>query len=117
MRAVALFRPGPEWVPGKTIYEQGPCVQGHLEAMRRLFDEGTLLLGGPFDRAGGIAVLEVLDEEEAVDLMAADPGVVADVFSVEVRSLLAYFDAFAGARADGTVDDLAAAPGRRAPVR
>ena len=109
MRFAILIGHGPEWKPGKSVYEQGPSITGHLEAMRRHYTEGRLLLGGPFDEDGGMAILEVPDAEAAVALMEADPGVEANVFSYEVRTLHAYFDAFAGHGTAHTVAELEAA--------
>jgi uncharacterized protein YciI len=94
MRFVTLFDHGPRWARGRSIYQQGPVVGEHLESMRRLYDAGTLLLGGPFDDQGGVAVLEVADLDEAVRLMDADPAVRAGVLSHRLHRLHAYFDAF-----------------------
>ena len=104
---VALIGHGPNWLPGKSVYEQGQPVRDHLAAMRSRYEEGSLLLGGPFDRGGGIAVLDVAGELEARELMDADPGVVAGVMSYELHHLTAYFDAFHSFSAAGSVDDLA----------
>jgi uncharacterized protein len=104
---IALIGHGPNWVEGKSVYEQGQPVRDHLTSMRARYEEGSLLLGGPFDRGGGIAVLDVADEAAARTLMDADPGVVAGVMSYELHRLTAYFDAFHGFSATGSVDDLA----------
>jgi uncharacterized protein YciI len=109
MRFTVLIGHGPEWKPGKSVYEQGPSISGHLEAMRAHYAAGRLLLGGPFDHDGGIAVLEVPDKDAAIALMEADPGVIAEVFSYDVRALNAYFDAFAGVGTTHTVEELEAA--------
>jgi hypothetical protein len=77
--------------------------------MRRRFDEGTLLLGGPFDRAGGIAVWNAHDLDHARALIDADPAVVADLMSYELYEVTAYFDRLHGHAADGDVAQLAAA--------
>ena len=106
MRYVALISHGPRWRTGRSVFEQGPAMQDHLEAMRRRFDEGSLLLGGPFDGKGGIAVLDAPDEDAAADVMDTDPGVVAGVLTYELHHLNAYFDAFAGVRAEETVAEL-----------
>ena len=96
---VALIHPGPNWKPG-SVYDQGAPIADHLVAMGRRFDEGSLLLGGPFDRDGGIAVLDVEDRAAANTLMDADPAVVAGVLVYEVYALTAYYDAFHGVRRD-----------------
>jgi uncharacterized protein YciI len=97
MRVVVLLGPGDNWIPGQTVYEQGPPIVEHLEAMRGLYNAGTLLLGGPFiDSQAGIAVLEVPDAAEGTRLMELDPAVQAGVFTFEVHRLRTYFDALAG---------------------
>jgi uncharacterized protein YciI len=101
MVVVALIGHGPEWIAGKSVHEQGASVQAHLVAMRHRFNEGTLLLGGPFDRAGGIAVLDVGDRAAAERVMEADPAVIAGVMVYELFELTAYFDAFTGHGIDG----------------
>ena len=78
MRCIALISHGPAWLAGRSVYEQGPVVDAHLAAMCRRFDEGSLLLGGPYaSRTGGIAVLDVADFDAPRRLMDADPGVAA----------------------------------------
>lgn len=107
---VTIIGHGPHWVPGRSVYEQDRAVvQAHLESMRRRFEDGTLLLGGPFDRAGGLAVWNAEDRHHARSLIEADPGVVAGVMTYELYELTAYFDRFTGHSAVGDVADLAGA--------
>jgi uncharacterized protein YciI len=108
MRFAALFDHGPNWEHGKTVYEQGAPIEGHLESMRRRFDEGSLLLGGPFEDGGGIAVLDATDETAATQLMDADPAVSAGVLSYRLHRVHAYFDAFGSVRTELSVSRLAA---------
>ena len=42
---IALIGHGPQWLEGKSVYEQGKPVEEHLVAMRRHFDDGVLELG------------------------------------------------------------------------
>jgi uncharacterized protein YciI len=101
MRYVALIGRGPRWIADKPVWEQGRPIQEHLAAMRDRYDEGRLLLGGPFtDPSGGIAVLDVEDEAAAVALMEADPGVRAGVLVYTLHAMRAYFDAFTGLRTE-----------------
>lgn len=110
---VTFIGHGPKWIPGSSVYEQDRTViEAHLSSMRRRFEEGTLLLGGPFDRAGGIAVWDAEDVDHARRLIEADPAVVAEVMSYELYALTAYFDAFAHHAVDGDVADLARAAAR-----
>lgn len=107
MRFVTIFSHGPRWQPGKSVYEQGPVIDDHLVTMRRRFDEGTLLLGGPFDEGGGIAVLEASDASAARDVIESDPAVRAGVLEYRLHRVHAYFDALASVRTTGSVADLA----------
>jgi uncharacterized protein YciI len=107
MRFVTLFSYGPNWQTGRTVYQQGTPIEGQLDSMRRRFDEGVLLLGGPFDDGGGIAVIEARDEDEAVTLLDLDPAVMTGVLSYRLHRLHAYFDAFASVRTEMSVADLA----------
>jgi uncharacterized protein YciI len=105
---VTIFSHGPQWQTGKTVYEQGPVIDNHLIAMRHRFDEGTLVLGGPFDDgAGGIAVVEASDASTARHVIESDPAVRAGVLDYRIHRLHAYFDALASTRTTGTVADLA----------
>lgn len=95
MRVIAHLSPGPKWIAGKTLYEQGEPIEAHRISMRRRYDEGSLLLGGPYEGLGaGIAVLDVEDMRHATSLMDDDPGVATGVLSYEIRQLMPIFDAF-----------------------
>ena len=107
MRCIALISHGPAWLAGRSVYEQGPVVDAHLAAMCRRFDEGSLLLGGPYaSHTGGIAVLDVADFDAARRLMDADPGVAAEVMTYRLETVVAYFDAFTGERTTATASEL-----------
>ena len=112
MRYIALFDHGPNWRKGSSVYEQGAPIEGHLESMRRHFETGVLLLGGPFERGGGIAVLDVADEADALEIMNTDPAVAAGVLTYALHAHHAYFDAFTGSGTDLTVRELAGQRGR-----
>jgi len=107
MRHIALFGHGPNWKKGASVYEQGAPIEGHLASMRRHFETGVLLLGGPFDRGGGIAVLDVAEETAATAIMDADPAVAAGVLTYTLHAHHAYFDAFTGAGTPLSVPELA----------
>ena len=96
MRVIAHIAPGPSWLTGRPVVEQGEPIRAHLRFMQTLFDDGTLLLGGPArDGMSGLAVLEVPDLATARELASADPGVVADVLVYDVQELVAFFDTLA----------------------
>jgi uncharacterized protein YciI len=108
MRYVVLFKEGPNWNPDRSLYDQGEPIAGHLAAMKQRFDEGSLLLGGPLENGGGLAIFEVADERAALDLLAADPAVEAGIVGYTLQRLIPYFDVINATRTDATVEELAA---------
>ena len=60
---LALYRPGPAWLTGKSVMEQ-PLKQ-HGKYMLSLYIKGSMKLAGPLtDNAGGAVLLEVSNETE-----------------------------------------------------
>ena len=101
MRVVAHITPGPAWLAGRSVYEQGEPIGAHLRFMRARFYDGSLLLGGPTrDGLSGLAVLEVPDLDAALAFAAADPGVAADVLVYDVHELVPFFDAIGAGGAE-----------------
>jgi len=81
---VQLSFPGPNWIPGKPIYEQN--LMEHAKYQERLLEQGKLVLAGPFsDSSGGLTVLKVETENEARAIMEKDPAVIDGVFKAHVR--------------------------------
>jgi uncharacterized protein YciI len=107
MRVLAHIRPGPSWLAGRAVWQQGPAVEAHLTYMRARYDTGELLVGGPL-RGGmsGMALLEVPDLAAAHAFAAADPAVAANVLVYEVSQILPYFDAYSGLRSEGVRREL-----------
>lgn len=92
---VVLYTPGPNWLPGQGVYNQPLEEHGHY--MQRLYDQGKLLLGGPFiDDSGGMAVIEVAGEAEAQRAVADDPAVRDGIFSATIHPWHRVFDRSAG---------------------
>jgi uncharacterized protein YciI len=80
-----LWAPGSAWVPGKTVREQPHWAQ-HAAFMDRIFENGTVVLGGPFaDSTGALVIVEAENEHEVADLFASDPFVVHDIFVLSSR--------------------------------
>ena len=95
---VILWAPGPAWVAGKPVRNQ-PYWTEHADFMDRLFENGTVVLGGPFaDATGSLVIVEAESEDEVADLFAGDPFVVHGIF---VRSLLKRWLLFLDARHKG----------------
>jgi uncharacterized protein YciI len=69
-----VFRnPGPSWVPGLSSREQ-PLWDEHALFMDRLFDQGRIVLGGPYaDFSRVLLVVQARDKNEASELFRDDP--------------------------------------------
>jgi uncharacterized protein YciI len=73
------YSPGEMYDFTKSVYQQD--LKEHGLYMKQLSDSGKLLLAGPFTKdAGGMAILNVVDEKEALDIVNKDPAVVKKVF-------------------------------------
>lgn len=80
-----LWTQGPAWVAGKTVRDQ-PYWEEHAAWADRLFENGTIVLGGPFaDTTGGLVIIEAESEEEVTDVLAQDPFVVHGIFARSLR--------------------------------
>ena len=78
------YRCGPEWVHGKTVFEQP--LQDHLAYMHQLVEAGILKMGGPFlDDTGGLIVVIAETEQEAGELATADPAVRNGVMTAQTH--------------------------------
>ena len=76
--------PGPAWKKGKGIGEQNLLDHGNY--IHKLYKQGILLEGGPFlDATGGLAIIQVDDEQQAEKIATEDPAVVEGVFTAEVH--------------------------------
>lgn len=67
----------------KSVEEKRLAIRPtHRDYLKSLFDQGKLVLSGPFaDDAGALLIYEVADEAEARALIAADPYTEANVIS------------------------------------
>ncbi|HLI71953.1 MAG TPA: YciI family protein [Ktedonobacteraceae bacterium] len=79
---VVLWAHGPAWVEGQTVRVQ-PYWDEHAAFMDRLFAEGMIVLGGPFvDDTGAMGIFEAESEQDLADLLARDPFVIHEVFTL-----------------------------------
>jgi len=62
-------------------------MKPHVSYLKKLFDEGTLVITGPFidERRGGMFILEVANEEELDDIVKNDPAIISGLAKSEVR--------------------------------
>jgi uncharacterized protein len=91
---VILWAPGPAWVQGKTVREQ-PHWEQHATFMDGLFENGMVVLGGPFaDATGSLVIVEAENEHEVADVFAHDPFVVHAIFALSsLKQWLLFLDA------------------------
>ncbi len=90
IRYVVFHRQGPNWLPGKTLFDQ-PGVQEHVAHYSKVLEAGQLALGGPhLDATGGGMMIPAagVSEEDVRGFAAADPAVVSGVLDYEVRPWL-----------------------------
>ena len=81
---LCVYRPGPRWLPGKPLAEQP--LREHGRYMLDLYKRGVMRLAGRFaDGSGGAMLFGADDEASAQAIVAADPAVVAETFTSEVR--------------------------------
>jgi uncharacterized protein YciI len=115
MRVLARIVPGPAWLPGKSVYQQGLAIAAHLAFMGAQFAKGSLLMGGPSATGMfGFAVLDVADLDAAESFADADPGVVAGVLAYEINEWYPFLDVVTGVRDEGEAGGLTR-PGGQLP--
>ena len=90
---IILWAPGAAWVPGKPVREQ-PYWEQHADFMDRLFENGMVVLGGPFaDASGALLIVEAENEHEVADVFAHDPFVVHEIFALSsLKQWLLFLD-------------------------
>ncbi len=92
---VIIFKRGPQWIAGKSVWEQR--LRKHGEYMQKLFENKKLLFAGPFlDDQGGLAVVDVSSEDEAKNILAEEPATQEHIFEAELHAIRFTFDAGKG---------------------
>lgn len=85
--------PGARWDPAKATREQAFWDE-HARYMDALFDDGAVVLGGPFtDRTGSMVVVRARDARHASRMFRDDPWSVHDVLVAgEVKAWTIFLD-------------------------
>jgi uncharacterized protein YciI len=89
---VLVHEAGPTWQPGVPFREQHG-VESHMGFMRRLHEEGLLVIGGPFlddadDLPVGMAIIRAPSLEDAERIAVLDASLAAGLLRVRVRPWL-----------------------------
>ncbi len=90
----AFFTPASAWRDGKTSREQ-PYWSEHATFMDQLFEEGIVVLGGPYaDYTSLLVIVEALKKEAVHTLFGQDPFVIHKVVDISsVHEWLIFLDA------------------------
>src|SRR3974377_354352 len=79
---VILWAPGAAWEAGKTVREQAYWDE-HAAFMDQLFEEGMVIMGGPFtDGTGSLVIVEAEGIDEVPTLCANDPFLIHQIFAL-----------------------------------
>jgi uncharacterized protein YciI len=91
-RVIVRWRAGPTWTSGPP--EDQPGWDEHATFIDDLIERGIFVMGGPFaDYSGSFTIMENVGEQEARDLVTADPFVANGVFELDdVRTWNVYVD-------------------------
>jgi uncharacterized protein YciI len=81
---LCVYKPGPRWLQGKPLSEQP--LREHGRYMLDLYKRGVMRLAGRFaDGSGGAMLFGASDDAAARAIVDADPAVVAQTFTYELR--------------------------------
>ena len=91
---VTIFTPGTNWVAGKTSREQSYWTE-HAVFMDALFEDGTVIMGGPFaDYSNILVIVEASNENAVPGLFKRDPFIVQGILHLaSVHEWLVFLDA------------------------
>ena len=89
-----MFTPGTNWIAGETSREQ-PYWTEHAAFMDALFEDGTVIMGGPFaDYSNIMVIVEASDENAVWNLFKRDPFIVQSILHlVGVHEWVVFLDA------------------------
>lgn len=87
--ALALGHAGPAWDAAKRPQDQ-PHFREHSLNLKRLRDQGRLLMGARYADKG-LVLLQAANEEEAHAMMKQDPSIQAGVFSYTLSEFRVFY--------------------------
>ena len=69
-----------------TAEELQTIQQAHMQNIGKMVEDGKLLLAGPFMDGGGLFILNVPTEDDAINLVEKDPAVIAKRFDYRIKA-------------------------------
>ncbi len=85
MKFILIFSQGTNWKEGISLHNQ-PYIPEHAVYVQSNFEQGKVLMAGPFaDQSGGAIILNVVSEEEAHQFANQDPAVIHHIFTYELK--------------------------------
>lgn len=94
MRFLILYSQGPNWREGVNIHNQ-PFIPEH--AVYGQLNNDSIMLAGPFTNgSGGAAVIDVENEQDAIDYVKKDPAVMSQVLTFQIVEWSTIFSKFEG---------------------
>ena len=91
---VVLLRRSSQWDHDKPVRQQA-CWDEHARFMDALFDDGTIIMAGPFeDGSGSMVILAAESVEGAREIFLQDPWTREDILvAADVREWTIFLDA------------------------
>ncbi|WP_433750416.1 YciI family protein [Falsibacillus pallidus] len=85
MRFLIYLTRGPKWKEEVSLHNQ-PFMPEHAVYVQKKFDEGKILLAGPFgDQTGGAIIIDAESEKEALKFALSDPAVINGSFTYQLK--------------------------------
>jgi uncharacterized protein YciI len=85
MRYLVVYSRGTAWRSIANLHNQ-PFMAEHAVYVQQHFDQGKVVMAGPFvDHSGGAIVIDVGSEEEAYQFVQNDPAVVNGIFNYDLN--------------------------------
>ena len=88
MSWLVVLRPVRDEMPFEPNEEEARIVGEHYEYLKRLREEGRLVLAGPSALPGDTFGLGIFDQDDRADvegIVAADPAVTSGIMTAEIR--------------------------------
>lgn len=84
MRFLIVLTKAENWIEGVRLPDQ-PFMPEHAVYVQQAFDQGKIIMAGPFnDTDGGAIIIDANQKEEAIEFAENDPAVKNGTFSYQI---------------------------------